>query len=50
MPWEPILFATVIIFGWEHTVVAWFVKRISAKSFMPFAGYGVAPGSSSRHW
>ncbi|MET9909643.1 undecaprenyl-diphosphate phosphatase [Streptomyces sp. NPDC006476] len=42
--WGPTLFATVIAFGSGYAVIAWFMKFISTKSFMPFVWYRVALG------
>ncbi|MDT0468206.1 undecaprenyl-diphosphate phosphatase [Streptomyces gibsoniae] len=42
--WGPTLFATVIAFGSGYAVIAWFMKFISSKSFMPFVWYRVALG------
>ncbi|MEU6814291.1 undecaprenyl-diphosphate phosphatase [Streptomyces sp. NPDC046860] len=42
--WGPTLFATVIAFGSGYAVIAWFMKWISNKSFMPFVYYRVALG------
>lgn len=42
--WGPTLFATVIAFGSGYAVIAWFMKFISTKSFMPFVWYRIALG------
>ncbi|MEU1595834.1 undecaprenyl-diphosphate phosphatase [Streptomyces sp. NPDC005708] len=42
--WGPTLFATVIAFVSGYVVIAWFMKFISSKSFMPFAWYRIALG------
>ncbi|MFF0225179.1 undecaprenyl-diphosphate phosphatase [Streptomyces sp. NPDC004629] len=42
--WGPTLFATVIAFASGYAVIAWFMKFISSKSFMPFVYYRVALG------
>ncbi|MFD7883774.1 undecaprenyl-diphosphate phosphatase [Streptomyces bauhiniae] len=42
--WGPTLFATVIAFASGYAVIAWFMKWISNKSFMPFVYYRVALG------
>ncbi|MER5435314.1 undecaprenyl-diphosphate phosphatase [Streptomyces sp. NPDC002588] len=42
--WPPTLFATVIAFVSGYAVIAWFMKFISTKSFMPFVYYRVALG------
>jgi undecaprenyl-diphosphatase len=42
--WGPTLFATVIAFASGYAVIAWFMKWISTKSFMPFVWYHVALG------
>ncbi len=43
-PWGPTLFATVIAFATGYAVIAWFMKFISTKSFMPFVWYRIALG------
>ncbi|MDX3313459.1 undecaprenyl-diphosphate phosphatase [Streptomyces sp. ME08-AFT2] len=42
--WGPTLFATVIAFATGYAVIAWFMKFISHKSFMPFVWYRIALG------
>jgi undecaprenyl-diphosphatase len=42
--WGPTLFATVIAFASGYAVIAWFMKFISSKSFMPFVWYRIALG------
>lgn len=42
--WGPTLFATVIAFVTGYAVIAWFMKFISTKSFMPFVWYRIALG------
>ncbi|MFE5600576.1 undecaprenyl-diphosphate phosphatase [Streptomyces coelicoflavus] len=42
--WGPTLFATVIAFVTGYVVIAWFMKFISTKSFMPFVWYRIALG------
>ncbi|MDH6623313.1 undecaprenyl-diphosphatase [Streptomyces sp. LBL] len=42
--WGPTIFATVIAFGAGYAVIAWFMKYISTKSFMPFVWYRIALG------
>ncbi|GHB26897.1 undecaprenyl-diphosphatase 2 [Streptomyces viridiviolaceus] len=42
--WGPTIFATVIAFATGYVVIAWFMKFISTKSFMPFVWYRVALG------
>ncbi|MBV2356390.1 undecaprenyl-diphosphate phosphatase [Streptomyces sp. J2-1] len=42
--WGPTLFATVIAFASGYAVIAWFMKWISNKSFMPFVYYRVLLG------
>ncbi|GAA3308617.1 undecaprenyl-diphosphate phosphatase [Streptomyces cinereospinus] len=42
--WPPTMFATVIAFVTGYAVIAWFMKFISTKSFMPFVWYRVALG------
>ncbi|MBG0856908.1 undecaprenyl-diphosphate phosphatase [Streptomyces spinoverrucosus] len=42
--WGPTIFATVIAFVSGYAVIAWFMKFISTKSFMPFVWYRVALG------
>ncbi|BAC74732.1 MULTISPECIES: undecaprenyl-diphosphate phosphatase [Streptomyces] len=42
--WGPTVFATVIAFVSGYAVIAWFMKFISNKSFMPFVWYRIALG------
>ncbi len=42
--WGPTLFATMIAFVTGYAVIAWFMKFISTKSFMPFVWYRIALG------
>ncbi|GAA4816045.1 undecaprenyl-diphosphate phosphatase [Streptomyces ziwulingensis] len=42
--WGPTIFATIIAFAVGYVVIAWFMKFISTKSFMPFVYYRVALG------
>ncbi|MFI8206924.1 undecaprenyl-diphosphate phosphatase [Streptomyces sp. NPDC085937] len=42
--WGPTLFATVIAFVTGYAVIAWFMKFISTKSFMPFVWYRIVLG------
>ncbi|MFG2475568.1 undecaprenyl-diphosphate phosphatase [Streptomyces fagopyri] len=42
--WGPTIFATVIAFVVGYAVIAWFMKFISHKSFMPFVWYRIALG------
>ncbi|GAA1227744.1 MULTISPECIES: undecaprenyl-diphosphate phosphatase [Streptomyces] len=42
--WGPTAFATVIAFGVGYAVIAWFMKFISTKSFMPFVYYRILLG------
>ncbi|MCX4510419.1 MULTISPECIES: undecaprenyl-diphosphate phosphatase [Streptomyces] len=42
--WGPTAFATVIAFGVGYAVIAWFMKFISTKSFMPFVIYRILLG------
>lgn len=42
--WGPTLFATVIAFVVGYAVIAWFMKFITTKSFMPFVVYRVVLG------
>ena len=42
--WGPTIFATVIAFGVGYAVIAWFMKFITTKSFMPFVVYRVVLG------
>lgn len=42
--WGPTAFATVIAFAVGYAVIAWFMKFISHKSFMPFVYYRIALG------
>ncbi|MEU1533592.1 undecaprenyl-diphosphate phosphatase [Streptomyces fagopyri] len=43
--WGPTIFATVIAFVVGYAVIAWFMKFISHKSFMPFVWYRIALGT-----
>ncbi|MFD6416255.1 undecaprenyl-diphosphate phosphatase [Streptomyces sp. NPDC060194] len=42
--WGPTIFATVIAFGVGYAVIAWFMKFISTRSFMPFVIYRILLG------
>jgi undecaprenyl-diphosphatase len=42
--WGPTIFATVIAFVVGYAVIAWFMRFISSRSFMPFVYYRVALG------
>jgi undecaprenyl-diphosphatase len=42
--WGPTIFATVIAFVVGYAVIAWFMKYISTKSFMPFVIYRILLG------
>ncbi|NLU69899.1 undecaprenyl-diphosphate phosphatase [Streptomyces sp. HNM0574] len=42
--WGPTVFATVLAFGVAYAVIAWFMKFISTRSFMPFVIYRVVLG------
>ncbi|MFF1921174.1 undecaprenyl-diphosphate phosphatase [Streptomyces sp. NPDC058221] len=42
--WGPTIFATFIAFGVGYAVIAWFMKFITTKSFMPFVIYRVLLG------
>ncbi|WP_406166327.1 undecaprenyl-diphosphate phosphatase [Streptomyces sp. NBC_00996] len=42
--WGPTIFATVIAFAVGYAVIAWFMKFISHKSFMPFVWYRITLG------
>ncbi|AOT57808.1 MULTISPECIES: undecaprenyl-diphosphate phosphatase [Streptomyces] len=42
--WGPTIFATVVAFGVGYAVIAWFMKFITTKSFMPFVVYRIALG------
>ncbi|MFJ5305094.1 undecaprenyl-diphosphate phosphatase [Streptomyces sp. NPDC088350] len=42
--WGPTIFATLIAFVVGYAVIAWFMKFISHKSFMPFVYYRIALG------
>ncbi|MFH8931322.1 undecaprenyl-diphosphate phosphatase [Streptomyces pristinaespiralis] len=42
--WGPTIFATVIAFGVGYAVIAWFMKFITTKSFMPFVIYRILLG------
>ncbi|MET9732471.1 undecaprenyl-diphosphate phosphatase [Streptomyces sp. NPDC006458] len=42
--WGPTIFATIIAFATGYAVIAWFMKYISTKSFMPFVWYRIVLG------
>jgi undecaprenyl-diphosphatase len=42
--WGPTVFATVIAFGVGYAVIAWFMKFITTRSFMPFVIYRIVLG------
>ncbi|MFG2599064.1 undecaprenyl-diphosphate phosphatase [Streptomyces sp. NPDC048462] len=42
--WGPTIFATFIAFGVGYVVIAWFMKFITTKSFMPFVIYRIILG------
>ncbi|MEF9881595.1 undecaprenyl-diphosphate phosphatase [Streptomyces sp. P9-A4] len=42
--WGPTIFATLIAFGVGYAVIAWFMKFITTKSFMPFVIYRILLG------
>lgn len=42
--WAPTLFATVLSFLVAYAVIAWFMKFISTRSFMPFVVYRILLG------
>ncbi len=42
--WGPTIFATFIAFGVGYVVIAWFMRFITTKSFMPFVIYRVLLG------
>ena len=42
--WGPTIFATIIAFVVGYAVIAWFMKFITTKSFMPFVIYRIALG------
>ncbi|MFJ4715208.1 undecaprenyl-diphosphate phosphatase [Streptomyces sp. NPDC088785] len=42
--WGPTVFATLIAFGVGYAIIAWLMKYISSKSFMPFVYYRIALG------
>lgn len=42
--WGPTIFATFIAFGVGYAVIAWFMKFITTKSFMPFVIYRIVLG------
>ncbi|GED90583.1 undecaprenyl-diphosphate phosphatase [Streptomyces sp. 6-11-2] len=42
--WGPTLFATGVAFVSGYAVIAWFMKYISTKSFMPFVWYRIVLG------
>ncbi|MFH8726952.1 undecaprenyl-diphosphate phosphatase [Streptomyces termitum] len=42
--WGPTIFATLVAFGVGYAVIAWFMKFITTKSFMPFVVYRILLG------
>ncbi|AJF64010.1 undecaprenyl-diphosphate phosphatase [Streptomyces vietnamensis] len=42
--WGPTIFATIVAFAVGYAVIAWFMKFITTKSFMPFVIYRIALG------
>ncbi|MFJ9032859.1 undecaprenyl-diphosphate phosphatase [Streptomyces sp. NPDC102274] len=42
--WGPTIFATIIAFAVGYVVIAWFMKFITTKSFMPFVIYRILLG------
>ncbi|WP_328324249.1 MULTISPECIES: undecaprenyl-diphosphate phosphatase [unclassified Streptomyces] len=44
--WGPTLLATVVAFAVGYAVIAWFMKFISSKSFMPFVVYRILLGAA----
>ncbi|MEU3465366.1 undecaprenyl-diphosphate phosphatase [Streptomyces sp. NPDC006733] len=44
LAWGPTILATVIAFAVGYAVIAWFMRYISTKSFMPFVIYRVVLG------
>jgi undecaprenyl-diphosphatase len=42
--WGPTALATVIAFGVGYAVIAWFMRYISSRSFLPFVYYRIALG------
>ncbi|MGW1103894.1 undecaprenyl-diphosphate phosphatase [Streptomyces sp. NPDC002540] len=42
--WGPTIFATLIAFGVGYAVIAWFMRFITTKSFMPFVIYRILLG------
>jgi undecaprenyl-diphosphatase len=46
LPWGPTLLATVIAFVVGYAVIAWFMRFITTKSFMPFVIYRILLGAA----
>ncbi|MEV6796006.1 undecaprenyl-diphosphate phosphatase [Streptomyces sp. NPDC051320] len=44
--WGPTLLATVVAFAVGYAVIAWFMKFITTKSFMPFVVYRILLGAA----
>ncbi|MEU0086363.1 undecaprenyl-diphosphate phosphatase [Streptomyces sp. NPDC006274] len=42
--WGPTIFATFVAFGVGYAVIAWFMKFITTRSFMPFVTYRIVLG------
>jgi undecaprenyl-diphosphatase len=43
--WGPTIFATVVAFLVGYAIIAWFMKFISTRSFMPFVWYRIVVGA-----
>ena len=44
-PWVPTIIATVIAFGVGYAVIAWLMRYIQTKSFLPFVVYRIGLGT-----
>ena len=43
--WGPTIAATVIAFGVGYAVIAWLIRYVSTRSYMPFVVYRIALGT-----
>jgi undecaprenyl-diphosphatase len=44
LAWGPTILATVIAFGVGYAVIAWLIRYVSTKSYMPFVIYRICLG------
>jgi undecaprenyl-diphosphatase len=43
--WGPTILATVIAFGIGYSVIAWLIRYVSTKTFLPFVIYRITVGT-----